>query len=463
MKKDEIVDSLFEFDKFTIGVLTTSILEFQETFGNKYLTTEEILKLVKENVPNGIKLYDDLGDTFDAICSLKHKEFKVNRNVLKDKDYFDYVFFHEFIHSISFRTYDGIKYMGFYSADKDEDYGFKSKAFNEAFTEYLTLKRNEKLNYKIENGSLSGYDLGATEIILLCDAVGEESLIDLYFNKPYELGNFLKKHNMNIEEVLYSIYVFESMDLEIYNLTNKHGMKDVNNLVRIIDAERYLFYNLSESFGNIKNEEEFNNKWGFLLSETNLKYNFWNIDGVIRYGELLNDISRLKIGNNKIVKKLSKELLDKYSLLDSIFKSDDENEMLKKFNKIYTEDYKKYYNLVKDDFSILPYIFLDKIKNNYQLYDIEIYPRVYPYLKLEKATIKDVDFKKIECSEKSTKIFIFNINGNNYVECNYDDTIINKKSNNIFEFVYDNQVDVLNLENITYKSGNQIYKCTNIY
>ena len=464
MEINKIKKSLDGYDDFTKDVLTKAIDEFYQTFGEKYLTIERIIELLKRNVSNGIKICDDVGDKFDAICSLDSKEFQVNKDTLNNKEYFSYLFFHEFIHAISFNTYDGLKYMGFYSADKGEEYELKSESFNEAFTEFLTLKRNKLSNYEKENGSLSGYDLGATEIGFLSKIIGEEKLIDLYFNKPYLLPDIIAEHNMNLDEIFYSIHVFESMDVEVYNLSNRYGMNNVNDLIRIIDAERYLFYNLAESYQDIKNEQEFNNKWNFLLSENKLKYNFWLIDGIVRYGELINDASRLHIdSDNKILKKISKETLDKYTLLNDIFTKENPMDILKELNEIYTANYSNYYNLMKDDFAMLPYTFLDEIKNNYQLYDLEIYPRVYPYLKLEKAKINDVDFKKIECSEKSTKIFIFCINGNNYVECNYDDTTINKKSNTLFEFVYNDQVDILDLKNKTYKSNNQTYKCIDIY
>ena len=66
----------------------------------------------------------------------------------------------------------------------------------------------------------------------------------------------------------------------------------------------------------------------------------------------------------------------------------------------------KYDDLLKDDFSSLAYMFLKDIKNNYQLYDIEIYPRVYPYLEKEKTTIENVTFKKIRCDEKNFILYI---------------------------------------------------------
>lgn len=452
------------YDDFTKDILTNAVLEFERTFEEKYLSVEDVIKLLITNIPNGIKACDDADEKFDAVCSLDSKEFQISSEVLKDKEYFNYVFFHEFIHAISYRIYDNMRFMGFYSLDKGEEYGFKSNSFNEAFTEYLTFKRNKIYNYKRQNGSLSGYDLGATEIELLAKIIGEEELINAYFNAPYELENIFNRHNMNMDDIFYSIHVFEENDYELFNLVNKYGMKDVDNLNRIMDGERYLFYNFLDSFGEPKNEKEFNYKWTILLSEQSLKYNFWDIDGIFRYGSLIDDAKRLKINeSNKLLKPIPKEKIDKYSFLNDLFKLEDKNKILEELSKIYHDDYENYYSLLCDDFAVLPYTFLDKLKNNYQLYDIELYPRVYPYLKLEKASINDVNFSKIECSEMKIKIYIFNINGNNYVECNYDDTTITKKSNVLFELSYDNQKDLVNIDKNTYITGDKTYKCTIIY
>lgn len=464
MENKKIKQLLSMYDDFTRDIFMNAILEFEKTFDGRFLNSEEIVRLLITNISNGIKVYDNVDDKFDAVCSLESKEFKISSNVLEDKDYFNYVFFHEFIHAISYKMYNDIRFMGFYSLDKGEEYSFKSNAFNEAFTEYLTLKRNKMCNYKKQDGSLSGYDLGATEIELLIKIIGEDELINAYFNEPYELENILNKYNMNMDEIFYSIYVFEENDYEVFNLINKYGMRNVNNLNRIIDGERYLFYNFLDSFGEPTNEEEFNHKWNILLSERTMKYNFWDIDGIFRYGSLIDDAKKIGISkNNKLLKTIPKEKINKYSFLNDIFKLEDTNKILDKLSTIYHNDYKEYHLLLDDEFAILAYTFLDKIKNNYQLYDIEIYPRVYPYLKLENALISDVNFSKIECSEMKTKINIFNIKKNNYIECNYDDTIINKKSNILFELSYDKQSDLVDIDKNTYIVNDTTYNCTIIY
>ena len=131
--------------------------------------------------------------------------------------------------------------------------------------------------------------------------------------------------------------------------------------------------------------------------------------------------------------------------------------------KIYHEDYKKYYDLLKDDFVSLAYLFLKEIKNNYQLYDIEIYPRVYPYLEKEKATIENVTFKKIICDEEKISFYIFNINENIYIESNYDDTIVTYKEKNVYEVKYENQIDLLDISNNTYIMNDVVYECKELY
>ena len=84
-------------------------------------------------------------------------------------------------------------------------------------------------------------------------------------------------------------------------------------------------------------------------------------------------------------------------------------------------------------------------------------------IKLENAQIQDVSFSKLECPQTKTKIYIFTINGNSYVECNYDDTTINKKSNTTFEFVYGDEIDIVDIVNKEYKKNDESYNCKTIY
>ena len=103
MEKDQIQKKLSEkYDELTTKVLSGTIFEFQELFKEKYLKTEEVISLVTQNIPKGIVIYTDKDDIFDATCSISTGEFKVHKEAMNEEDYFKYIFFHEFIHSISF-------------------------------------------------------------------------------------------------------------------------------------------------------------------------------------------------------------------------------------------------------------------------------------------------------------------------------------------------------------------------
>lgn len=452
------------YDDFTTKTLSSSIIEFQELFKEKYYTTDQVIEIVIENIPNGIVIYDDKNEKFDSVCAMTSGEFKISKTVLNDNEYFSYIFFHEFLHSISYKKHNNMQFMGFYTIEKGKDYEFKSKAFNEAFTEFMTLKRNKMCNYNPENKFLSGYDVGAHELEILTKIIPEQELIDCYFNKPNLLEKILKKYRMNMDEIFYSFYALEGMEYDIKALEEKRGLVKPQNLFKIIDGERYFYYNLLDSFGKVESEKEFNNKWSILLSELNSKYNFYNIDGIFRYGELFRDIDKIGIRESTIIEnKASKENLIKYKLLYKIFNTENKENILYELYKIYSEDYNKYWDLLKDDFAILAYTFLDKIKNNYQLYDIEMYPRVYKYLENENTTIKNVDFEKISCEEEKIKFYIFNINDNTYIESNYDDTIVNRINKYEFEVKYGNQRGVLNIEKNIYEINNVRYNIKKIY
>lgn len=465
MNKEQIQDNLGKvYDKFTVQILSNSILEYQELFEEKYYKTDKVIDIIIENIPKGIVIYDDSGEKFDAICSLSSKEFKVGKSVISRKDYLNYVFFHEFLHAISFRKHNNMRFMGFYTMEKGDDYKFKSEAFNEAFTEFLTLKRNKMCYYEPDKKHLSGYDAGASQLELLIKIIPEQELVDCYFNCPNQLEKIFQKYKMNMDEIFYSFYALEGMEYEIKALENRYALDNPQDLFKIIDGERYFCYNLLDSFGKIESKEKFNDKWSVLLSEMDGRYNFYKIDGIFRYGELCKDIDELKIRKDYFINnKVSEEKLKKYRLLSSIFDNGDQMYILKKLYEIYCEDYNKYWDLLEDDFAILAYTFLDNIKNSYQLYDIEMYPRAFPYLKKENASIKDVNFEKISCEEENIKFYIFNINNITYVESNYDDITIHKMKNNEFEVKYGNETGILNLESNLYEINNVKYRVEKIY
>lgn len=465
MNKEHICNKLCKkYNNFTSSILTNAILEFQELFKEKYCSTDTVIERISEVIPNGIVIYDDKNEKIDAICAISSGEIKVGKSILSEKDYFDYVFFHEFIHSISFKIHNNMQFMGFYTIEKGEDYEFKSEAFNEAFTEFITLKRNKMLNYEPENKHLSGYDVGAHKLEIITKIITEEELIDSYFNCPNKLEEIFNKHKMNIDEIFYCFYALEGMENEVNALETKRGLESPQNLFKIIDAERYLYSNLLDSFGEIESNVEFDKKWIILLSELSSKYNFYNIDGIFRYGELCRDIDRLNLEKNDFIdKEISAEKINKYRLLNTIFNTEDKNRILNELYKIYFEDFNKYWELLIDDFAILAYIFLNTIKNNYQLYDIEIYPRVFPYIKKENADINEVDFEKISCEEENIKFYIFNINKNTYVESNYDDTTIHKINGDEFQVKYSDQVGILNIKNGSYEINDKKYMVKKIY
>ena len=465
MNREQIYNKLYgKYNEFTSLILTNTILEFQELFEEKYYNTDKVIESVIEVIPKGIVLYDDKDEKFDAICAVSSGEFKVGKSILSEKEYFNYVFFHEFIHVISYKRHNNMQFMGFYTIEKGEDYEFKSEAFNEAFTEFITLKRNKMFNYEPENKCLSGYDVGAHEIEIITQIIPEEKLIDSYFNYPNQLEEVFKKYKMNIDEIFYCFYALEGMENEVNALETRRGLEKPQNIFKIIDAERYLYYNLLDSFGEIENKIEFDKKWNILLSEVSSKYNFYNIDGIFRYGELCRDIDKLNLEKDDLIeKKISIENINKYRLLNTIFNTEDKKSILNELYNIYSEDFNKYWELFKDDFAILAYTFLDSIKNNYQLYDIEIYPRVFKYIKKENVDIKEVDFEKVSCEEENIKFYIFNINNNTYIESNYDDTFIFKINNDEFEVKYGNESGILNIKNGTYEINNKKFLVKKLY
>lgn len=460
MNKEELINKLKNYyDEFSSKYLANCIDEYNQLFNEKYIDTKEIINLLVQNFPNGLKLYDTVGDAFDATCSASSKEFKVNKEILNDKAYFEYVLFHEFIHAISFRKNNNKQFMGFYTVEKGDDYAFKSKAFNEVFTEYVTIKRNEVVNYVSNRKYLSGYIVGVEQLKLLFKIIPEEELINCYFNCPDNLEKIFTKYKMNIEELFYTFYGLECKEYDIEALINKRGLQYPKDLLKIIDAERFLYYNIIDSIGNVDNQEKFDNKWKLILSDIG-QYTLYKFDKIFLYGQLFKDLEKNK--KNSITFILNEEL-KKYKMLCEIFENENKNEILKRLFEIYNKDYKKYFDLLKDCFATLTYTFLSEIKNNYQIYDIEAYPRAYKYLKINNTNFDDLIIEKYKSNETKTSFYVFKIDDDIYVETNYDDTTVKRIQDNLFEVKYGNNVDLFDLKNKKYIVNNVEYYCDKLY
>ena len=178
--------------------------------------------------------------------------------------------------------------------------------------------------YEPENKYLSGYDVGTDQLNLLTKVIPEEELIGAYFNEPGKLEEIFIKYGMNMDELFYAFYLLEEKEYEVHSLEARRGLDNAQDAVRIIDGERYIFYNMLDHFGEVKSEEEFNKKWTILLSELDLKYNFFKIDGIFKYGQLVADMEKLNLGKNELVdSKVSSKILEKYARLNGIVNPED--------------------------------------------------------------------------------------------------------------------------------------------
>lgn len=94
MEVEQIRKRLNEkYNKFSVDILSKMIMEFQQLFKEKYLTTDEVIQLVILNIPKGVVVYDKVEGRYDAICSISSKEFKIEKEVLDNQDYLNMYFF----------------------------------------------------------------------------------------------------------------------------------------------------------------------------------------------------------------------------------------------------------------------------------------------------------------------------------------------------------------------------------
>ena len=443
MNKSEIVSELKKtnYDEFSCDILGDSILEFQELFKEEFVKTNVAIEQICKNIPKGIVIYENDDDVFDATCSISDGEFKVNKETTQDMNYFRYLMFHEMLHAISFKDFmEHNIFMGFYSADNGEEYEYKSIAFNEAFTEFMTLKRNKMVGFEFD-GSLSGYELGVQKIEMITKIIPENELIDAYFNHPYELEKIFEENGLNLDDAFYAIHLLEGKQKSESMLEQKRGLDEPNDALKIVEANRIMLCNLSDALGKPENEEEFIKKWLVLLSERNMKYKFWDIDGIGCFTEFLFDLYDLELDESQISQvleelKIPEDIFYKYRMLCDIFGSEEKYGILQGLLEIYKNDYDEYFELLRDDAPSLCYRFFDSIPNNFFLYDIELYPRLAQYLN-EDDDIDSIKYQKIRCENQDINFYVFTIGSDRIIECEYDNVNVEQEEENLYKVTFD--------------------------
>lgn len=225
--KRELADK--QFDEKSIELICGAIDEFDDLFG-KYVNKAELIRRLKEclkEIKFEPKLYDDVLGLFNE----DKKEILILETLSEEK--MKNVFFHEFIHCI---TYDPQrKKCGFsetYEISDSDDIAIMGIGITEGFTQFVTRIRNEKYsNKQISNA----YPILSEQVGNLVELIGEDRFLDIGFNNPEKLP----KEMGNIPEFQYYDFL-EDFDViwkeekHIYETTKKPLTKEEKNFMDIL-------------------------------------------------------------------------------------------------------------------------------------------------------------------------------------------------------------------------------------
>lgn len=219
-KRDMVVRELADkhFDEKKIELISGAIDEFEELFG-KYINKEEVIRRLRE-VLRDVKFVPELYR--DALGSFNEKgEISLLESL--DNEKMKSVFFHEFIHCITYDPKKGRR--GFkekYEVDGMDDVVYVGSGLNEGFTQYVTKIRDAKY---LPEQKINAYPILSEQVENLVELIGEEKFLDIGFNRPQDLPKEMGEMG-DIEEFEYDGFL-DSFDViwrhekDIYAQTRK--------------------------------------------------------------------------------------------------------------------------------------------------------------------------------------------------------------------------------------------------
>ena len=180
--KRELADK--QFDKKRIELISGTIDEFDDLFG-KYVNKQELIRRLKEYLKN-IKFEQELPGNALGAFNEEKKEISILETLSEQE--MKSVFFHEFVHCITYDPQKGTcgfreKYESY---DEDGSVYYVGHGLNEGFTQYVTRIRDEK--YFPEKLIIS-YPILSEQVGNLAELIGEDRFLDIGFNNPQELPN----------------------------------------------------------------------------------------------------------------------------------------------------------------------------------------------------------------------------------------------------------------------------------
>jgi len=201
------------FDEKTLELIENFINEFDDLFG-EYVSREEVIKRIKENLVS-VEFSCEFEKEF------KKGEYNSTRKTIKlakidSEEELKSIFFHEMIHCITTRGINSGFIRKFKTDDQKEIEIRIGIGLTEGFTQYVTNKRNKKYSPNLQVG---GYPVLSEQVQNIVDLIGENTFLDIAFNKPDDL-----KEQLGFENLMESNAFYDAFD---------NIWKEENNICRM--------------------------------------------------------------------------------------------------------------------------------------------------------------------------------------------------------------------------------------
>ena len=448
----------------TQNILEEYIEDFEKVL-SKYISKEELIeRFTKDDrLKGGIEYVENknikTAYECDAAYSPSERKIKLSKDLKsKDKEYVNYVLFHELTHVVSMTKHENQEYTGFTPKNTIINLGL-----NEAMTEYLTQLRNKKRNYE----GISDYRVVVNELKNVMFLIGKDKLINCYFNNPYEVEELIESSNMNFNDVTRCFDKIIGMDQATYAIKNKLYLDNMNDIKGLF-YKRFLYEEYSKSIGLVSTEAQFIKKVKLFGENLENDFSLNSIDEYSTYIELLCDIGDLTNQGFEEEKLLTimydngfkKNKIDNYIKINEICScpsdESDKTENAKALYNLYVEQ-GNYYEILEDSFvSIYNAFYESTPANNEELYDFYKYVAIGEYLNNNpKYSFDDIIIKKIgyEFEDSDFRDYFYLImteTENEIILQEYDDgscMISNKINNNTFELAYNDLQIKITLSN----------------
>lgn len=213
MQTNEIREKLKDknFEEKALNYICNFIEEFDSIFG-KYLSKEEVVNRIVNNLDNFILSYDFKESKSTALGTYCLNSIMISKYLDNKEELIKSVIFHEMIHCIttepeSFKTGFTQKYFS------EEDFGtidIPRKGFTEGFTQYATKIRDSK--YSLTNAKIDAYPILAEQVQNIVSLIGEDKFFDIAFNNQKNFIEEIRWQYGDVVELEELDFLFDAFD-----------------------------------------------------------------------------------------------------------------------------------------------------------------------------------------------------------------------------------------------------------